>query len=95
MNPEPAPRERQPLLARLLAPRTWVALALGLLGALAVFHLLGWRDDTRFISGSAPVNFTVVRGLLYALAYFGAVVASPILLLAASLLTFYRRLRPS
>jgi len=54
----------------------------------AVFHLLGWRDDTAIISGTSitpNVNSTVIRGMLYGMTYFLAVVVSPILLLAAGI----------
>ena len=88
MNAEP--RERSSLFAGLLSAKVWVVLALGILAAFALFHALGWRDDTRFISGAAPLGFTMVRGLIYALAYFGAVILAPILLLAALLLSVLR-----
>ena len=53
-----------------------------------LFHLLGWRPDTAVISGTVdasrgPVRWVMWRGTLYALTYFGAVVVSPALLLAA------------
>ena len=95
MNPVgtvPEIRQRQSFFARLLAPKTWVILALSILAAFAVVHFLGWRDDTRFISGTTAPDFTLVRGMIYALAYFGAVLAAPILLLAAALQLAFRRI---
>ena len=53
-----------------------------------VFHLLGWRDDTAILSGTFDghdARLAALRGMLYATFYFAAVVASPVLILAAGL----------
>ena len=54
----------------------------------AVFHLAGWRDDTAIISGtsiSPNAKLTVVRGMLYGMTYFLAVIVSPVLIIAAGI----------
>jgi hypothetical protein len=64
----------------------------------AVFHLLGWRDDTAIISGtslSPDTKFAVIRGMLYGLTYFLAVIVSPILIIAAGINALLRRWVPA
>jgi NADH:ubiquinone oxidoreductase subunit 6 (subunit J) len=80
-------------------PRPWrhvtfVGLAIVVLALFGLFHLLGWRDDTAIISGtsiSPDRNAAALRGVLYALTYFLAVIVSPILLLAAMISAILRR----
>ena len=81
-------RRIKPLLwGGVFTPRGWAVRALLIIAAFGVLHLLGWRDDTRVISGTASADLshdlTAVRGLVYAAAYFAAVVVSPILIIAA------------
>ena len=67
---------------------TWVSTAILLVIFLAVLHLLGWRDDTAFLSGtptSGNVRAAALRGVVYVLAYFSAVIVSPILIIAAGI----------
>ena len=72
--------------ADLLSPAGSVAHAVLILGVFATLHLLGWRDDTRILSGtSLPSSGAVFRGFLYSAAYFAAVILSPILLLAGAI----------
>ena len=72
--------------ADLLSPAGLVAHAVVILGLFATLHLLGWRDDTRILSGtSLPSSGAVFRGFLYSAAYFAAVILSPILLLAGAI----------
>jgi hypothetical protein len=74
---------------RLVTPRgfVWAAAALCLL--YAVCHVLGWREYTAFLSGSAPAaeraNLCLALGIVYAVAYFGFVLLAPILLIAAGI----------
>jgi hypothetical protein len=80
-------------------PAGLAARALVLLLSLALVHALGWREHTTFLSGT-PTTAAIGRataavlGLLYILAYLGAVVLAPILLLASALLPALRRLWP-
>ena len=74
----------------LLNPGSWTGVAVVLIAAWALVHLLGWRVDTAVISGTVDVTRgtpqqVMMQGTAYALAYFGAVVVSPILLLASGL----------
>jgi hypothetical protein len=70
---------------------------------LAVFfgtcELAGWREHTTFLSGTAAsaeggINSSVTFGLIYMLAYFGFVLGTPILFIAAVLLSVLRRFFP-
>jgi hypothetical protein len=77
---------RMLMLGRFLSPPGLLLRAGILLAAFGAFHLLGWRDDTRVLSGtSAPSEGAVARGMLYAAAYFSAVLLCPILILAAAI----------
>jgi hypothetical protein len=76
----------------LLSPVGWALRAGVLLAIFAAVHLLGWRDATCIISGTAPDSTTALHGILYALAYFSAVILCPILILAAVLCALFRRL---
>jgi len=61
-----------------------VILSLGYFAA----ELLGWREYAGFLSGTLPADgseFRAVLGALYVAAYFGFVLAVPILLIAAGL----------
>jgi hypothetical protein len=74
----------------LLNPASWIGWALVLIGAWLLGHVLGWRADTAIISGTVDpargdTQWIMIRGMFYALAYFGAVVVSPVLLLAAGI----------
>jgi hypothetical protein len=93
MRTAPLPNSAsQPALHR-SAPRrgtfrraSWIGVAVLLLAVFALFQLLGWRDDTAILSGTSTspnVGVAVIRGVLYALSYFLAVVISPILVVAA------------
>ncbi|MFZ5441189.1 MAG: hypothetical protein ACOZQL_14365 [Myxococcota bacterium] len=65
--------------------------ALFVLATLAVVHLLGWRENVGFLSGTVPLtSVTLATGLLYAAAWFGGVVVAPILLLAGALERLFR-----
>lgn len=90
-------QELRPLAqARLLSPRGFVARALLLAVIFAGCELAGWREHTTFISGTATststgLNTSATLGLIYLLAYFGFVLAAPILLLAAAILSGLQR----
>ena len=58
--------------------------------ALGLMHLLGWRDSTSLLSGTAPgADGSLVEGLLYVAGWFLFVLCGPILVLSA---VFYRLL---
>lgn len=82
--------------APFLSPAGLVARALLLVVVFGLCELAGWREHTTFISGTAVsadagISSSVTFGLIYMLAYFGFVLAAPILLLAASFLAFWKR----
>ncbi len=64
----------------------WAAL-IGVL--FATVHLLGWRDATTILTGTVQTGLTAetaaAKAMVYLIAYFGAVLAVPILVLAAAL----------
>jgi len=74
---------------KLVTPLRLFSAALIVAGALAGAHALGWRDETRFLSGTPA---SLERGALYALLWFGAVLGAPVLALAAALLAVFERL---
>lgn len=81
---------RAPRAARVLVAASVVlALALGLL------HALGARDSVSILSGTMPAggSESAALGVLYVLAWFGTVVASPPMVVAAALLTALRLAR--
>lgn len=75
---------RELIRAPLLSPFGFVARALLLAVVFGICELAGWREHTTFISGTATsadtgISASVTRGLIYMLAYFGFVLAAPIL----------------
>ena len=90
------PKLRELIRTPLLSPLGFVARALLLVLFFGICELAGWREHTTFISGTVTtadtgINASVTFGLIYMLAYFGFVLAAPILLVAAGLLTIWRR----
>lgn len=91
------PKIRELIRAPFLSPLGFVARALLLAVLFGVCELAGWREHTTFISGTVTtaatgINASVMFGLIYMLAYFGFVLAAPILFLAAAFLILWRRL---
>ncbi len=87
---------RMMFIGGLLSPKGWILRAGLLLAIFGILHLLGWRDDTRIISGtSLDGHATIIHGLLYGLAYFAAMLVCPILILAAGLYALLMRFVPS
>jgi hypothetical protein len=78
----------------LFSPRGLVARAVLLAAIYAVCEAAGLRENTTFLSGTQATstwNDTVWRGLVYLFAYFGFVLAAPILFIAAALLAAWER----
>ena len=84
------------LLARIfLRPAGWLGSAICLLAVFVVLHLLGWRDDMSFLTGTVSptrADLMILRGTMYGLSYLAAVIVSPILILAAVLRAILERL---
>ena len=83
----------------LFSPRGLAARAILLVALYAVCEVAGLRENATFLSGTQATsawNGTVVRGLIYLFAYYGFVLAAPILVIAATLLAAWERvhLRP-
>jgi hypothetical protein len=91
------PGKLRAIVKRPLSRRaTFLGAAVLFVAVFGVFHLLGWRDDTAIISGTyalpgANPTAAAVRGMLYGLSYFAAIVVSPILILAAGINAVLRR----
>lgn len=90
------PKLSELIRAPFLSPPGLVARALLLAVLFVGCELAGWREHTTFISGTAAsadagINSSVTFGLIYMLAYFGFVLGTPILLIAAVLLGTLRR----
>jgi hypothetical protein len=82
--------------ANFLSSTGFVSHAILILTVFAALHLLGWRDDTRILSGtSLPSSGAVFRGFLYAASYFAAVILAPILLLAGAIQAAIQRVTGS
>ena len=80
-------------LGGITTPRGWIVRALLILIVLATLHLLGWRDDTRIISGTGSPKdlagqLAALRGVTYGLVYFAGVIVAPILILGAAIRLF-------
>src|SRR4051794_32672240 len=61
----------------------------------AISHGLGWREHTTVLSGtltsaSGNAEMTIFRGMFYLLSYFGFVLLTPILILAAGIWSLLR-----
>jgi len=81
----------------LFSPRGLAARAVLLVALYALCEAVDLRENATFLSGTqagSAWSGTVVRGLLYLFAYYGFVLAAPILLIAAALLVAWERLGP-
>ena len=91
-------RLRSPLSGlELFSPRGLAARAVLLGTVYAVCEVSGLRENATFLSGTQAASAwsgTVWRGLLYLFAYYGFILAAPILLIAAALLATWERLAP-
>lgn len=71
-----------------LSPAWLVSRAVILIIFFIVLHLLGFREEVSFLSGTPPEGgvhdyAAIIKGVVYALSYFSAWVLVPILLIAA------------
>jgi hypothetical protein len=81
--------------SRILSPGGLAARAVLIVVVYGLCELAGWREATTFLSGSQAAggwSATVWKGVAFLLAYHGAVLLAPILLIAAGLLAAWRRL---
>ena len=72
-----------------LSPRGLLVRALLIALAFEVVHALGWRDETRFLSGTPG---SARLGILYVFLYFAFVLIAPALVLAGGVLAILERL---
>lgn len=90
------PKLRELIRAPFFSPLGFLTRALLLIFIFGICELAGWREHTTFISGTATsteagMSSSVTRGLVYMLAYFGVVLAAPVLIIAAFLIFVWRR----
>jgi hypothetical protein len=77
----------------LVSPIGLAATALLVALAAGVAHALGLRADATFLSGTAPPDAGgATLGLIYVVLYFAALVAAPVLLIGAAVMTLLQRL---
>ena len=90
---------RELLAAPLFSPRGFVMRALALLILYGICEILGWREETTFISGTptsaeSGTDTSIIFGVIYLFTYFAAVLAAPVLLLGAGILSIWQRISP-
>jgi hypothetical protein len=95
MKPKPS-IVRGILRAPAFSPTGMILRALLIVLSFAIFHSLGWREHTTFISGSqADVavdrSVSTLCAVAYMAAYFGTVLIAPVLLLTAILINLWDR----
>ena len=78
------------------SPQGFVVRAAIIAAVFAICHLLGWREHTTFLTGTSAaagtgLSTSVAFGTIYMAAYFGFVLGTPILLLAAGILSVWQR----
>jgi phosphotransferase system glucose/maltose/N-acetylglucosamine-specific IIC component len=83
--------------ADFFSPRGFLIRALLIAAAFAVVQLAGWRDHTSVLAGtvgpsSAGRETSAILGVAYLAAYMAFVIVTPVLLLAAAILTLLERL---
>jgi hypothetical protein len=85
--------------ADFFSPRGFLLRAFLIAAAFAVVHLAGWRDYTSVLAGtvgpaSADMGTSIFLGAAYLFVYMAFVILTPVLLLAAAILSLWQR-RPS
>jgi hypothetical protein len=81
---------KQLLYARIFSPRGFLQRAAAILAIFLVLNILGLRESATVLSGTSPTGarpdqWTIGLSLAYIFAYFGAVLAVPVLVLAAGI----------
>jgi phosphotransferase system glucose/maltose/N-acetylglucosamine-specific IIC component len=72
-----------------VSPRGFLVRALLIALAFGVVHALGWREETRFLSGT-PASLRL--GVFYLFFYFAFVLVAPTLVLGAGIFAVLERL---
>jgi hypothetical protein len=96
MNQENSSFAKRWLQAPFFSARGYVSRAVLISLVFAVCHFLGWRELTTFLSGSTAspdmsIKTSGTMGVVYMLTYFGFVLAVPVLLIGAGLVSFFER----
>ena len=97
MNEPPRWLRHVPFL-RLATPGGFLKIAATFAAVYLAVHLLGWREQTSFLSGTMPQGTAgtefAVKGILYVLAHFAFVLGTPVFLLAAGVFTLLLKWMP-
>lgn len=80
----------------ILSPGGFIARAVLIAFFFVICQAAGWREHTTFLSGTTAseggsANASTLLGVIYMASYFGFVLLTPILLLAAAFLAFWTR----
>lgn len=74
---------------RLVSPGGFLRMGIAMAVLFAICHAMGWRENTSYLSGSAPdgqhTAWSLAFGQLYLASYLGIAVMTPILVLAAGI----------
>jgi hypothetical protein len=84
------------LKAPLFSAKGLATRAVIIASAFAIIHLLGWREHASFLSGTTgaagtSLKVSAVLGMIYIASYFGFVLVTPILLIAAGIQGVFER----
>ena len=95
MNEQQPSRLRELFGHGMLSPKGFLLRAFYLALFFAVCHVAGLREHMTFISGTAAsldgrASNSAVLGVIYLCAYFGGVLAAPVLTLAAAILLSFK-----
>ena len=89
-------RTGRALLAGLISPLGFLAVAAVLAASYWVLHLVGWREQVGFLSGNFPsgtgARWPLLQGVVYLPSYFAFVLGVPILVLGAGIFSALLRL---
>ena len=100
MNEFEPSRTKRIFCALFVSPGGFLGWAALITLAFCICHVLGWRAHTTFLTGTpseagANLITSAVLGTAYMAAYFGFVLLTPVLLLAAAILLAWQRLMAS
>ena len=90
--------KRKPRTGEFFSAKYFVARAIALMVLFLIVHLAGLREYTAFLSGTAAnpaigMQTSAFYGMAYIVFYVGAIVAAPILVIAAGILVGWQKFR--
>jgi hypothetical protein len=96
MSVEPTMAKGKGLTGEFFSAKYFLVRAFAIVVLFLVVHLAGLREYTTFLSGTAAnaeagYQVSAFFGMIYIALYLGSVVAAPVLIIAAGLLTIWNR----